>query len=237
MKKLFTLLFVLAAVLVSAQSVNFTYNGAALAHNDTIVITYSADELGDFIQHPRVGYACTNAAETQYRVFKTNVSVISDNEIQFCIGDQCVGDTSGVFALLPGESITEDSERAFHANFFPFVAGTDVVKFTFQNVADPTDLSSFYVVFTVETGVANVTTTSLNAYPNPATTGVTIEYAGAQENAVVVLQNLTGAVVCKQRVDNSGKTFINTSALKPGVYFYGIQSKGQMTSVKKLVVK
>lgn len=159
--------------------------------------------------------------------------------IAFCIGDQCVSDTSAVYALNAGDVVTESDERAFHMNFLPFSEGTTLVKITFENLsASASDLSVFYIKYISDgVGVNDHAVTTLNAYPNPATTGVTIEYAGAQENAVVVLQNLTGAVVAKQNVGTSGKTYINTSSLKAGVYFYGIQENGRMTNVKKLVVK
>lgn len=238
MKKIFTLLFVIAAVAVSAQSISFTYNGTPLANGDTITTVFIRADIGDMIFVPRVGYAYNGTEPAEVRAYKSNIQVNPEDMIAFCIGVQCVEDTSAMYTLNAGEVIAENDERAFHMNFLPSAEGSTLVKITFENLSGNADLSSFYIRYISEgVGVNEHVATTLNAYPNPATSGVTIEYSGVQENAVVILQNLTGSVVAKQNVGTSGKTYINTSSLKAGVYFYGIQENGRMTNVKKLVVK
>ena len=238
MKKIFTLLFVIAAVAANSQSVGFIYNGQTMTNGDTIVLNYSSDDIGEMLMHPHVGYTYNGESEARFRVYKTDIVTDPENMMQFCIGDQCASDTSAPFTLTPGTTVAENDLESFHANFFVFTTGETLVKFTFENMFDATDLSSFFVRYiSSEVGIHDRAEVSLNAYPNPATSGVTIDINGVQGHSMLVIQNLTGAVVYQQVVENSGKVFVNTSSLKPGVYFYGLKNKGQMTSVKKLVVK
>ena len=81
--------------------------------------------------------------------------------------------------------------------------------------------------------------TAVRAYPNPATSGVTVEYdRSLASQASLVIKNLTGAVVSRQSLSETGKSYVNLSDFRSGVYFYGLEDKsGRMLCTKKLLVK
>ena len=56
--------------------------------------------------------------------------------------------------------------------------------------------------------------------------------------ANLVIKNLTGAVVSRQPLSETGKSYVNLSDFRSGVYFYGLEDKsGRMLCTKKLLVR
>jgi hypothetical protein len=81
---------------------------------------------------------------------------------------------------------------------------------------------------------------SLNAYPNPASNVVTFSYALASESNVTInITDITGKVVATinegTKATGSYTTQFNTAALSAGTYFYSVLTNNG-TATKKLVV-
>ncbi len=239
MKKIFALFVAFAALSLSAQSIKVNYGGSYLNANDTVTITFTSDDLGETLI-PMFGYKNESNSDIEVVVYKDEISLNPDHEILFCIGQCYSAPQSAPFTVGAGVEVAARDENGFHINFIPDALGTSLVKFRFQNNDDAADVFPFYVQFTSATGVQQYAAEKeLSAYPNPATSGVTIEYdANMAVNANVVIKNIAGSVVYKHNASTTGKTFVNTSDLKSGIYFYGLQdANGRMLCTKKLLVK
>ena len=85
MKKLFTLLFVFAAVAVSAQSFSVTYSGQNVGNNDTIdVATITSQSMNTYIE-----YANVTSEGVFFKVRKEEIQVSDDAQATFCVGGAC----------------------------------------------------------------------------------------------------------------------------------------------------
>ena len=113
------------------------------------------------------------------------------------------------------------------------------MRFTFRNSDDASDVYSFYVRFAESVGVrSNTIPVKLSASPNPASSRVTISYAiSDSSDDFLVIKNLLGVELYRIKTDGSGKYILDVSSFKPGVYFYGLESKGRILTAKKLLVK
>ncbi|MCQ2284872.1 MAG: T9SS type A sorting domain-containing protein [Bacteroidales bacterium] len=237
MKKLFTLIFVIAAVAASAQSLSLKFNGEPVHINDTLDIPApSSTTVNSYIE-----YANTSSNGVFFKVKKEELSVSDDAQTTFCIGGSCyAGNLSQELYIDENAVVTIDDEtNVFHATFCAGTSGTNLVKYTFYNTENEGDAVSFVFRYNVTTGVADVAAANvLRAYPNPAVSNVTFEYnASNLANANLVIRNLTGAVVYKAAVQGKGKIQMSDLKLKAGVYFYGLESDGKVIVSKKLLVK
>ncbi|MCL2511365.1 MAG: T9SS type A sorting domain-containing protein [Bacteroidales bacterium] len=107
---------------------------------------------------------------------------------------------------------------------------------------------TFYVdgvedfVFHVKFGEAPVSVkepmiTKNNAYPNPATSVVNIDYALNKGNAQITLYNILGVSVYEQPLNGrEGTARVNIAGFAPGIYFYSIKIDGKVVETKKLVI-
>ena len=96
----------------------------------------------------------------------------------------------------------------------------------------------FYVRFgDAPISVAELVITKNQAYPNPATSVVKIDYALNKSNAQLSLYNLLGVSVYEQKLNSrEGTATINISDFPQGIYFYTIKVDGKAVETKKLVI-
>ena len=251
MKKLFVILFVFVAFAASAQSpLKLTYNGAPVNHGDTIKVDMMSFGEGEDM-NVFVGYANESKETYTFYVEVMQLKKANDDLLTFCVDGFCYdGSTSNDIEIEAGASVAETEENAFHANYVSADTVSGLAKFAFTNKNNTLESIEFYVYYVSpkgffdggddggsRPGVADVVkNNALRAYPNPATTNVTVEYS-AGNGANLVVKSLTGSTVYLQPVDGSGKVNISTSALKSGIYFYGLERNGKMICTKKLLVK
>jgi len=96
----------------------------------------------------------------------------------------------------------------------------------------------FYVRFgDAQMSVTEPVITKNQAYPNPATSVVNINYALNKSNAQISLYNILGVSVYEQPLDSQeGTATINISDFAPGIYFYTIKVDGKAVETKKLII-
>ena len=188
--------------------------------------------------------AFENLSDSAYsgHTYAVYQDVAPGHMIQFCVFGTCVANLSTPIAIeLNGhESVTEEDARVLHFTFTPTETGESTVGFVFANDNDSTDRPVIYVQYYNSTSLDDQPDfTAVRAYPNPATTAVTVEYDGSLvSQANLVIKNLTGAVVSRQALSETGKSYINLSDFRSGVYFYGLEDKsGRMLCTKKLLVR
>lgn len=234
MKRIFTLLFVMAAVMVNAQSIKVFYNGTELGGNDTVFIASDghSDEINTFF-----GYQNTTANPIEFQVRKEVLLLDEEADISFCIGECYTGALSAAMPLAANETVNATDELALHV-IYAGSAEPALVKFTLFRTDNENDKISFYVAYGTGTGIQEADMVkTLRAYPNPAVRSVTIDYVAPNSHSFLVIKNLTGREVYRTPVGTAGGKQIDVTAFTAGVYLYGIESDGKMLCTKKLLVK
>jgi hypothetical protein len=235
MKKIFTLLLVMSALVVNAQSIKLFYNSQILNNNDTIqeLLVNDENEINTF-----VGYQNTTSNLIEFQVRKEIIIFNSETtDLLFCLGNCYDGNQSQPIILDANGNIPSDDMYAFHAIYMG-AKDAALVKFTFVNLEDESDKVSFYIHYSDGTGLReNEVQTSLRAYPNPAVSTVNIDYVAPNNHSYLVIKNLAGKEVYRTPVSYSGKKQLDVSAFYSGVYFYGLESDGKMLYTKKLLIK
>ncbi|WP_159800444.1 T9SS type A sorting domain-containing protein, partial [Flavobacterium sp. MK4S-17] len=115
--------------------------------------------------------------------------------------------------------------------------GTYTVVYSICENVDNTNCSSAEVIIVVSPPlrVKDFNKTSVNIYPNPATSTVNVEIKGVSyDNLDVVVCDLNGRIVKKQRL-GSGLTAINISSFEEGIYIFSIVSDSGVIS--KRIIK
>ncbi len=243
MKKI-ALILLLAVFSMTAfsQSISLLYNGEPVSDTLNVYPRFADDDntFGIIVHN--------NSANTLHvTVAKEVISEVEGAYNTFCLGscyDPSTMVSPATIELAPGESSTE---ATFHTVYNPMGNyGVTTVKYSFydeQLNETPAYLVVNYI-FEDPDGIANhtVNAKTFNAYPNPATSQVTVQFDMANrtagDNAQIVLTNLVGKKVCAIPVSGSnGKTNIDLSNLVAGIYFYSLEVNGKIISTKKLIVK
>lgn len=136
MKKIFLTLSLVALLthFAASQSLQFVYNGTALADNEVVTITeYSENvfEPGNYIQEFHPNIKNNTAQNIDFKIIKNEVDMPAGSSSTFCAGT-CFPPTtteSGVITLSANSEYTE-----FHGEFHPVAASTAIVKYTAQQV-------------------------------------------------------------------------------------------------------
>lgn len=235
MKKIFTLLLVMSALVVNAQSIKLFYNSQVLNNNDTIqeLLISDENEISTY-----VGYKNVSSSLIEFRVRKDILFLNEETtDLVFCLGNCYTGSLSLPIDLDSEEMIPSDNPNAFHATYTG-AKDAALVKFTFFNTEDETDQISFYIHYSEGTGLReNEIQTSLRAYPNPAVSTVNIDYVAPDNHTCLVIKNLAGKEVYRTPVSFNGKKQLDVSKFNAGMYFYGLESDGKMLCTKKLLIK
>ena len=151
-----------------------------------------------------------------------------------CLSAQLVGNPSVDY------TVDEVGTDYITITFTPNASGVTTAGFAFTNDSVPSDQMVFYVQYYSPTGIDVVSSLeSIRAYPNPATSGVNVEFdASLAGDNNLVIKNLTGATIYSQPLSENGKMYVDLTSFRNGVYFYGVEDKsGKMLLTKKLVVK
>lgn len=244
MKKLTIFLLFVASIFAafSQEYVKFFYNGEEV--NDTIVAV--PDNLED-VNEFTVEIQNVWTDSLFLTVTKEVLASAGESMNTFCLGscyDPSVMVSPRTLDLAPNEiSGSED----FHLVYYPLgVEGVTIVKYTLtDNLVSDQILGTFIVKFDTRPEGINDEPLHINkfsAYPNPATSQVTVQYdlsnRSANDNTKIVITNLVGKRVCVLPVSNTiGKKSIDVSNFVAGIYFYSLEINGQATATKKLIVK
>lgn len=237
MKKFLLVVLVLTAMTASAQSIKLFCEGQEVHNLDTLEVL----NAGVKVANPTyVSYANVSNDDVYAKVSKQILQLTSGSSSTFCVAGTCYpGSNSQEFYIPMGDTISDETNM-FHAAFDFVGTGVSLVKYKFYNTSDANDTIAFVIRYTSISAVPSVKPSEnmLRAYPNPATTSVNIEYSAPESHNYLVIKNLTGSTVYKLAVPSgNGKVNVNVSDLTNGIYFYGIESNGNMLYTKKLLIK
>lgn len=125
-----------------------------------------------------------------------------------------------------------------------------LAKFSFTNTNNSLESIEFYVYYVSpkgfpgdgngdggsRPGVADVAKNkALSAYPNPATTNVTVEY-NVGNNSILMVTDVYGRIILTENIANQGKITVDRSLLKSGTYILQIFQDRKKILVTKLII-
>lgn len=243
MKKIFTLILMLATVATFAQSLSVTYEGSPVNDGDTLEMLIPQLNVNN-----NYYLDITNVTDHVVRVivYKNELEMVEGAEASICVGGICFPPTmmaSEPFEIEAGATLSHvNTSNAFHMEYVTFANGTSYVKITFTNYENSDDCVN--VIFKLVSNPSNIEPVSyvgkLRAYPNPASDNVTVEYAvsGNASKVQMVIKNLLGATIYTRNLDvNANKVKVDVSEYPAGIYFYSIEADGRPVVTKKLLVK
>lgn len=234
MKRIITLLFIMAAVAVNAQSIKLFYGDTPMNNNDTVFLTVegNGNSTDAFF-----GYKNLTSNEFDFIVKKQVCFGGEGASFSFCIGECYTGNTSQPIYIAADEMVTTEDEYALHT-LYTGPSEPALVKYTLYKDGDESDAVSFYIGYSTGTGVRESDVMKvLHAFPNPAVSTVNIDFAAPDHDAFLVIKNLTGKEVYRTAISNVGRKQINVTSFSPGVYLYGVEADGRMMCTKKLLIK
>ena len=238
MKKIVSLILFLAVTAVYAQSFQISYNGEQVGETLDFIATEPDDDNELVI-------ILTNDSQEVDSIFlsKRVREEVPGSTNVFCIGGLCaepnVNSSSSPMVLQPGES---SNSAMFHLLYNPGGnEGTTIVDYTFRAGNYTKSLTVNYMYGNTSIAEADIRVNSLTAYPNPATSSVTVAYDLSDihsGNTRLVITNLVGSKLAVRNLSGStGKVSIDLSSLDSGIYFYSVEADGKIVSTKKLIVK
>jgi len=232
MKNIFTFsVFLLSALYVSAQSLEFTYLENTPWGNASSIIVARA----------HIKNISGSAKDIKVRRFQQTVVPGSSN--YFC-WDVCYGPSTSI-SLNPLTIEPGDTNEAFYADYEGNGnVGLSTIQYCFYDQQNNSDSICFIAVFNasatgVETNLFANENKISNAYPNPASGSAKITYSVKSDagNSKFVLHNMLGAVVKTIDLNEKLATLeIHLNGLQSGIYFYSLVVDNKTIATKKLVV-
>lgn len=240
-KSIFTLFFLAVIGYVSAQSMQFEWNGTVYSEGQTIECTNDEYGYGEFIQHMQI----RNKTSESMKIL-IEKEVIQDLESVmnfFCWGMCYSADVivSPNAVEVQANSLNTD-DLSFHALYSdPDVFGDVIVKYYAYEERNPDQRISIIVRFRKSgEGVGENSVYNMgHAYPNPASSVVRFNYELSTTNNVSVsIYNLLGQEVKSQHLNGfQGQVSFSVADLNEGIYFCNLIVNGHAVKTEKFVVK
>ena len=233
-KSILTLMLLAFIGGVTAQNLQFEYEGHVFANGEEITCTNDEYGYGEIIQHMEIRNLTNN--DLGVVIEKEVIEDLEGTMNMFCFGN-CYGPDVFVGApvSVPAQSVSTE-DLSFHV-FFDAMEGVVRVKYYAYAQEDPDNKISIVVKFCYGPGaaVSETVATMGHAYPNPASSVVRFNVQGV-ENANISIYNLLGQEVLSQDVE-AGQVSISVADLNEGIYFCNLKVNGQTVSTEKLIVK
>ena len=237
-KSIFTLMLLAVMGYVSAQSLQFEWNGHVYSDGEEVVCTNDEYGYGEFIQHMQLRNL--TSGDLNVIVEKEVLEDLEGTMNFFCWG-QCFSST--VFVSDPvtvaANSLNTD-DLSFHTLFDETVFGKVLVRYFAYDQHNPSDKVSIDVVFHKSGEGLNEKPALYfgQPYPNPARSTVSFDYNLSGSNATAVIYNLVGQEVMRQEINAfDSKLSLSVADLNEGIYFCAVKCNGQTCATVKFVVK
>ncbi len=238
-KSIFTLMMMTVMGWVSAQSLQFEWNGNVYSDGETIVCD-TPNDWGEYLQDMQL----RNLTGQDMKVL-VEKEVIDDLEgviNYFCWGLCFSPDiiVSPDAVEVTANNVTEEGALSFHAMFDETVFGKVKVKYYAYEERNPDQKVSIVVVFHRSGAGIGDNAHSMTfgtAYPNPASSQVNFDYS-LDGSLCAVVYNLLGQEVMREQLNaNIGRMTLSVADLQEGIYFCTMMVDGRAWSTQKFVVK
>ena len=247
-KSILTLAFIAVMGCISAQSLQFEYDGHVYAQGETVVCTH-VESWGEIIQEMQIRNLSDVALDVM--IMREIVQIVDGTENSFCWGS-CFApsvDVSPRPQVLEAGTVSDEGLLSFHQVIDPtysgdpsnFITGTSIVKYYAYPASDEDDKVCIEVHFVYDPeGAAEHPIANFGkAYPNPASSTVCFDYnLSKAANASVVVYNLLGQEVMSQQLNGlQGTASLSVADLNDGIYFCILKVDGSTVNTEKFVVK
>ncbi len=236
MKKTLSLIGLIAIAMVANAQFTLTYDGNPIPGEG---LELSTSSCGSAVEEDAIldmTLTNTSDAQTKWDIITEAPGGNTFRVSAVCAGISCRPGTENSATLAAGANTLISIHFAIPTG----TTNNKTENFTFRlhNVTNDADDLSFNISLTYSSNgieVAGIEKIS-NAYPNPAVSNVTIDFA-VEGSAQLVLNDITGREVMQQTVSGNGSIVLNVESLHKGVYLYGIRQGNRQYAMKKLVVK
>lgn len=247
-KSIFTLIFLALMACVSAQTLQFEWEGKVFANNEVLICSSEPSVDGELAQKMQIRNLTNEAIPVVVR--KEHVRIVEGTENTFCWGGSCLG--SGTFESRPqiveGNSVSSENDLSFHHQLdltysgdpANFAVGTSIVRYYAYSSEDPSNTVCIEIWFAYGAdGIDENKVSFGHAYPNPASSVVRFNYQlPVAGDASVSVYNLLGQEVMNQVLNSvQGQAVLSVSDLTEGIYFCNLKVNGRAVKTEKFVVK
>jgi hypothetical protein len=223
---------------VSAQSLQFEWDGNVFYDGEAIECTNDEYGYGEYIQHMQLRNLTSN--DMNVIIEKEVIETLEGTINSFCWG-MCYGPDTYIspeaVTVLANSLNTDD--LSFHNIYDEDVYGYVVVRYYAYDEHNPDERISIIVKFhkSAEGVDDNAQFEMSQAYPNPATSTVNFDYS-FNGNLTAVVYNILGQEVLRENLNaNTGKLSLSVADLNDGIYFCTMLVNGSAATTQKFVVK
>nr|MBC8266766.1 T9SS type A sorting domain-containing protein [Flavobacteriales bacterium] len=214
---------------ISAQSLLLT--GDTNVPSTTPCITTHAYVLVKNVSNKSVDVVCQK--------FIIDTTILTEN--YFCWGGNCYPSTTyiapSITTLSPGAQ-TDSSNFGGYYDAFCLTA-TATVKYCFYPDNDPTDIACITILYNGATSSVIDVVSDGNIsefFPNPANEYIYVEYK-LDKNSTLEIVDILGNKIKEINLSTLGTQSIYVADLPNGIYFGRFSSNGNLSGVKKIIVK
>lgn len=235
-KSLLTLVFMALVGMITAQPLQFEYNGTVYSNGQTIICQYDST-LCEFVQHLRIRNLSDH--DMDIIVERDILNTIEGATTFFCWGVCLTPDANiGRPVPVPAQTLSEE-ELQCHIMYDEGIVGLVSAMYYAYDANDPDRKISFRLLANNGADVAENTVSLGLPYPNPANTQVHFDFKdNSCDNLNVVVYNLLGQEVKSQLVSgNQGRVNIAVDDLQSGIYFCRFSANGEVLKTEKFIVK
>lgn len=241
-KSIFTLMFLSVIGWVSAQSLQFEWNGHVYSDGETIECTNDAYGYGEYIQDMQLRNL--TSSDLNVIVEKEIVESLDGTMDMLCWG-LCFGPETFISpnpVMISANSLNpEMTPLSFHVIFDEGVYGKVRMRYYAYDESNPLERVSINVTFTRSSDGVNENAVLRfgQAYPNPASSVVNFDYnINLGGKATVSIYNLLGQELLIQQLDGmEGQASLSVADLTDGIYFCNLMVDGRAVKTEKFVVK
>ncbi|MFN8288297.1 MAG: SBBP repeat-containing protein [Chitinophagales bacterium] len=107
-----------------------------------------------------------------------------------------------------------------------------------ESTGNGTQYDAVVVRYDIVSGLTEVTTQQLNAYPNPFSSSVKVSFTEVQYDAVVQLMDVSGRVMRSYSLNNTNSLTVNRGSLPAGIYFLRLTTEeGRQLGITRIVAE
>lgn len=252
MKKIFTTaMFISASAVLFGQSLHLSINKSDVT-NTTITVPVKPGDMSE----TELAILNTTGNSINYQVNRTILNPPMNDScasLYFCAGVTCYPPNADITwtpktapISIAAHGSMPDGNGTYgvfaHYDVCPSVCNELYVKYRVYNTASNTNDTAYVTIkYTCSNGIKEYTKSTgfiSDAYPNPSSTNVCINYQLNKSKGEIILHDVIGKEMQRMKLnDTEGKVTIDVSQLPAGIYFYSLFVDGYAVNSKKIIIQ
>jgi hypothetical protein len=236
MKKLLLAAGLLAFATAFAQS---SFKIVSPSNTDLTNNTFYVNQDTSSIYTGAFNIKNTSGTNITSKLRKEEINLSTGASSSICYSGNCCPSfvyTTKCYPHQAGALIAMNADYTYGKNY-----SSSTIRYTVYNCADLNDSASFVIVYNASPAGIQQHSTDFSlsqAYPNPAPSFLTINYALLNNTrARILVYDLLGSLVhSAELVQASGAWNLNTEELQAGMYFYSLEIDHKIVATRKFLV-